>query len=202
VFVMFLVAIGCTHGAHSTFYTFGALYWQSQGLSAVWVGTLWAIGVFAEVLLFAFSAPIVRRFSPLQLIVAGAVAAVVRWGAMALDPPLALLVPLQALHALTYGAAHLGAILFISRSVPHAGMGSAQALYSTIAAGLMVGIVGLVSGALYGRIGGLVFLVPMVVAIVGCVAAIMAARRWDGGLLWSDGAELASASPTGSARAG
>lgn len=202
VFLLFLVAIGCTHGAHATFYTFGALYWQSQGLPAVWVGTLWAIGVFAEVLLFAFSAPIVRRFSPLQLIVAGAVASVVRWGAMALDPPLALLVPLQALHALTYGAAHLGAILFISRAVPHAGMGSAQALYSTIAAGLMVGVVGLISGALYGRIGGLVFLVPTIVAIAGCAAAVLAARRWDGEPLWGEGGESGRVSPTAPARAG
>ena len=36
---------------------FGALHWQSQGLPAAWVGALWAIGVFAEVVLFAFSAP-------------------------------------------------------------------------------------------------------------------------------------------------
>ena len=62
LFILFLIAIGCTHGAHATFYTFGALHWQAQGLSAAWVGTLWAIGVFAEVVLFALSAPVVRRF--------------------------------------------------------------------------------------------------------------------------------------------
>ena len=143
LFILFLIAIGCTHGAHATFYTFGALHWQAQGLSAAWVGTLWAIGVFAEVVLFALSAPVVRRFGPAQLIVAGAGASVVRWGVMAFDPPLAVLIPLQLLHALTYGAAHLGAILFITRAVPHQGMGSAQAFYATIAAGLVLGIVGL-----------------------------------------------------------
>ena len=62
---------------------------------------------------------------------------------MAFDPPLGVLVPLQLLHALTYGAAHLGAILFITRAVPHKGMGSAQAFYAVIAAGLVLGIVGL-----------------------------------------------------------
>ena len=96
LFILFLVAIGCTHGAHATFYTFGALHWQAQGLSAAWVGTLWAIGVFAEVVLFALSAPVVRRFGPAQLIVAGAGASVVRWGVMAFDPPLGVLIPLQA----------------------------------------------------------------------------------------------------------
>lgn len=187
LFVLFLIAIGCTHGAHATFYTFGALHWRTEGLPAAWVGTLWAIGVSAEVLLFAFSAPIARRFGPVQLIFAGAAASVVRWGAMAFDPPLALLVPLQALHALTYGAAHLGAILFISRAVPHRGMGSAQSFYSTIAAGLALGTVGLISGALYARIGGEVFFVSTAVAVIGCVAGLLLMRGWDGQPLWEDG---------------
>jgi PPP family 3-phenylpropionic acid transporter len=186
LFILFLIAIGCTHGAHATFYTFGALHWQAQGLSAAWVGTLWAIGVLAEVVLFAFSAPVVRRFGPAQLIVAGAGASVVRWGVMAFDPPLAVLVPLQLLHALTYGAAHLGAILFISRAVPHLGMGSAQAFYATIAAGLMLGIVGLISGALFNSLGGAVFLVPALVAAIGCGAGVMLLRGWNGQPLWAD----------------
>lgn len=190
LFILFLIAIGCTHGAHATFYTFGALHWQAQGLAAAWVGTLWAIGVFAEVVLFALSAPVVRRFGPAELIVAGAAASVVRWGAMAFDPPLALLIPLQVLHALTYGAAHLGAILFITRAVPHKGMGSAQAFYATIAAGLALGIVGLISGALYERIGGEVFLVPAMVAMIGCVAGVMLLRGWDGRPLWDEDGEV------------
>lgn len=201
MFVLFLIAIGCTHGAHATFYTFGALYWRSDGLPAAWIGALWAIGVCAEVVLFAFSAPVVRRFGPAQLIAAGAAASVVRWTAMAFDPPLYLLVPLQALHALTYGAAHLGAILFISRAVPHAAMGTAQAFYSTIAAGVMLGIVGLVSGALYGAAGGLVFLVPAVVATVGLTAGVMLLRGWDGGSLWAEEGSAPPVSPTTRAQA-
>ena len=202
LFILFLIAIGCTHGAHATFYTFGALHWQAQGLSAAWVGTLWAIGVFAEVVLFALSAPVVQRFGPAQLIVAGAGASVVRWGVMAFDPPLAVLVPLQLLHALTYGAAHLGAILFITRAVPHKGMGSAQAFYATIAAGLALGVVGLISGALFAQIGGAVFLVPTFVAVIGCTAGVMLLRGWDGGALWADEASTTSVpSPTAPATA-
>ena len=203
LFLLFLVAIGCTHGAHATFYTFGALHWQAQGLSAVWVGTLWAIGVTAEVILFAFSAPIVRRFSPVQLIVAGAGAAVVRWSGMALDPPLPLLVPLQLLHALTYGAAHLGAILFITRAVSPKGIGSAQAFYAVIAAGLILGIVGLASGALYESLGGRVYVLPAVVALVGLCAGVLLLKEWSGGLLWPETADApALPSPTAPAAAG
>ena len=120
---------------------------------------------------------------------------------MAFDPPLGVLIPLQLLHALTYGAAHLGAILFITRAVPHKGMGSAQAFYATIAAGLALGIVGLISGALFARIGGAVFFVPTVVAMIGCVAGVMLLRGWDGGALWAD-AEAEVPSPTAPATAG
>ncbi len=200
-FLLFLVAIGCTHGAHATFYTFGALQWQSQGLSAAWVGTLWAIGVSAEVILFAFSAPVVRRFAAPQLIAAGAAAAVVRWTVMGLNPPLAVLIPLQTLHALTYGAAHLGAILFIARAVPPKGAGSAQAFYAVIAAGLVLGLVGLASGALYARYGGEVYFLPAAVALIGCVAAVALMRQWSGGLLWTEEA-TAPFTPTDRAQAG
>ncbi len=185
-FLLFLVAMGCTHGAHATFYTFGALHWQAQGLSAVWVGTLWAIGVVAEVALFAFSAPVVARVTPGQLITAGAAASVVRWSVMAFDPTLIVLVPLQLLHAFTYGAAHLGAILFIARAVPQKGLGSAQAFYAVMAAGLMQGIVGLASGALYTRYGGGVYVLPAAVALVGFAAGMMLLKTWQGELLWPD----------------
>jgi PPP family 3-phenylpropionic acid transporter len=197
LFVVFLVAIGCVHGAHATFYTFGALLWQSQGLSAAWVGTLWAIGVAAEVILFAFSAPVVRRFNPAQLIVAAAAASVLRWSAMSFNPPLALLVPLQALHALTYGAAHLGAILFITRAVPQQGMGSAQAFYAVMAAGLILGLVGLGSGALYESLGGAVYVLPAVVSLIGLGAGVALLKGWDGGLLWPE-----APSPIALAKAG
>jgi MFS transporter, PPP family, 3-phenylpropionic acid transporter len=202
VFLLFLIAIGCTHGAHATFYTFGALHWQAQGLSAAWVGTLWAVGVTAEVILFALSAPVVRRFTPAQLIVAGAGAAVVRWAVMALDPPLLLLVPLQTLHALTYSAAHLGAILFITRAVSPKGQGTAQAFYSVIAGGVILGIVGLISGAVYESWGGGVYLVPTAVALTGLAAALALLKRWSGGVLLAETAGTAPASPTAPAAAG
>jgi len=200
LFVLFLVATGCIHGAHATFYTFGALHWQSQGLSAAWVGILWAIGVLAEVMLFAFSAPVVRRFGPAQLIVAGAAASVLRWTLMGFTPPLAVLMPLQALHALTYGAAHLGAILFIARAVPAKGMGSAQALYAVMAGGLILGLVGLLSGALYARYGGQVYVLPAAVSVIGLAAGLALLRAWSGGLLWPEAAQPAT--PTEQAPAG
>jgi len=186
LFVFFLIAIGCLHGAHATFYTFGAVEWEAQGLSGAWIGTLWAIGVIAEVILFAYSGPLGQRLGAVGLILAGAAAAVLRWTAMAFDPPLAALIPLQALHALTFGAAHVGAMLFVARAVPHKGLGSAQALYAVVAAGLGVGAVGLVSGPLYAAYGGQMYFLPAALALIGFAVGFALLKGWGGGALWPE----------------
>lgn len=186
LFVLFLIAIGCLHGAHATFYTFGAVEWESQGLSGTWIGALWAIGVTAEVILFAYSGPLGRRFGAIGMIITGAAAAVLRWTAMAFDPPLALLVPLQGLHALTFGATHVGAMLFVARAVPHKGTGGAQAFYAVVAAGLGVGAVGLASGPLYAAYGGQMYFLPAALALIGFAASLALQKGWQGGALWSE----------------
>lgn len=187
VFLVFLLAIGAVQAAHATFYTFGAIHWRDGGLSAAWVGTLWAIGVMTEVALFAVSRRVVERFGPVRLLIAGAAAAVVRWLAMSADPSLAVLIPLQVLHGLTYGASHLGAIHFIGRAVPEGAGGTAQAFYATVASGVMQGAATLLSGALYARYGGGAYLAMAGLAAVGLAATLVLARAWNGRELW-DGA--------------
>lgn len=190
LFMAFLLATGAVQGAHAMFYTFGALHWSSQGLSTAWSGALWAVAVLAEVVLFAYSAAVVRRVGPVLLLLAGGAAAVVRWLCMSFDPPLAVLFALQLLHALTYGATHLGAIHFIHRAVPPAAAGTAQALYATVAAGLMMGIATLASGPIYAAVAGHAYLAPALLAAVGLGAALFVHRRWRG-------EELGAASPVG-----
>ena len=74
--------------------------------------------------------------SPLGLSGLGAIAAIVRWIAMAFDPPLALLIVLQILHALTFGATHIGTVHFIAQNVPAQRAGTAQALQASVTAGM------------------------------------------------------------------
>jgi PPP family 3-phenylpropionic acid transporter len=201
VFLLFLLAAGAVHGSLATFYTFGALHWRGQGISAAWVGVLWAIGVAAEILLFAFSNALLRRLGPPALLMIGAAAGVVRWAVMAVEPPLAVLVPLQLLHGLTYGATHLGAIHFISRAVPERAAGAAQALYATVAAGLALGLATIAAGPLYATLGGHSYLAMAGLAAVGLVAAVGVRRGWHGGELASCPTSLA-VTPTARAAAG
>lgn len=181
IFLIFLLAAGGVQAAHSTFLTFGTLIWQKQGLSGGWIGTLWAIGVFAEVALFAASGWFVRTFGATQLLIAGAAASVLRWGIQAFDPPLAILVPLQLLHGVTYGATHIGAIHFVGKAVPVQIVGTAQALYATVAAGIAMGIATLIAGKLYETHGTQSYFAMAILAAIALAAALHLHRTWRQG---------------------
>jgi PPP family 3-phenylpropionic acid transporter len=179
VFLLLLLAGGAVQAAHAVLYTFGTLHWRTLGLSADWCGALWAISVVAEIGLFAFSGRVVAGLGAPQLIGLGAAAAVVRWTAMGFDPPLALLVPLQILHGLTFGAAHLGAIHCIARAVPEGLGGTAQALYAAVTGGLAMGSAILLAGPLYATFGGRAYWAMTVLGAISLVATVTLVRLWS-----------------------
>jgi MFS transporter, PPP family, 3-phenylpropionic acid transporter len=172
-FLIFLVAGGMAQAAHAVFYTFGTLHWRALGLSTGWSGTLWAISIVAEVALFAYSAAVVRRIGPVELIVLGSGASVVRWLAMGFDPPLALLVPLQLLHALTFTATHIGAIHFVGRAVPETQAGTAQALYASVTSGIAMGGAMLAAGPLYTAYAGRAYWAMALLGLVALAASLV-----------------------------
>jgi PPP family 3-phenylpropionic acid transporter len=182
-FRLFLIAAGLTQAAHATFFTFGTLIWQKQGLSAAWCGTLWAIGVFAEVLLFTFSGRVAAKLGAAQMIAMSAAASIVRWLTLAADPSLAVLVPLQLLHGLTYGACHIGAMHFIHDAVPRDRAASAQALYATVSSGIAMGIATVIAGYLYTDAGPLSYVAMAMIAGVSFAAALRLIQVWNGGVL-------------------
>lgn len=179
-FLVFMVAAGCVQAAHAVFYTFGTVHWRMQGLSTGWSGALWAIGVIAEIGLFAFSGVAIRAAGATLLIAAGALAGVVRWTAMAFDPSLAALVALQVLHGLTFGATHLGAVHYIAAAVPQHLAGTAQALYAGVMSGIVMGGATLLSGHLYATAGAHAYLAMAGLAFIGFLAALVLLRSDTG----------------------
>lgn len=187
VFALFLLTAGAVLGSHAAFYTFGALHLKALGISGTSFGALWTISIVAEVVLLAFSAPLVAKFGPVRLLMVGAVAAVVRWGGMSLDPPFSVMVLLSILHAATYGATHVGAIHFIARAVPLRGAGTAQALYSALGAGFVTGAATIGAGHAYPVLAGKTFLLMAALSALGVAAAIAIEKTWDGGAILPSG---------------
>jgi PPP family 3-phenylpropionic acid transporter len=173
--VRFLAAAALIQASHAVYYAFATLHWRAAGLSEAVVGALWAEGVIAEIILFAWGDRILRLRPVALLAVAGA-AGVVRWTATALSDDLAVLVAVQALHAFTYGAAHLAAIHFLARAVPAPASASAQSLYSAGVMGLALGAALMVSGRLYAAFAGGAFLGMAALALMGTGIALSGRR--------------------------
>lgn len=181
LFVLFLIAGGTVQAAHATYYTFATLHWTSQGIAPVTIGVLWALGVAAEVVLFALSGRVVAGLGVRSLLIAAGASAVFRWTAMSFDPPLWALFGLQLLHAFTFGAAHIAAIHFIAQAVPEELTGTAQALYACVGMGLAMAIATLISGSLYHHYAAGAYLGMAALATPGLIAAVLLARLWSGG---------------------
>jgi PPP family 3-phenylpropionic acid transporter len=175
-FLLFLLAAGAVQATHATFYTFGVIHWRATGLSSTIAGMLWGIGVIAEIVLFAYSGAVVSRIGARELIAIAGLAAVFRWTMMAFDPPLALLVPLQVLHGLTFGAAHLGAMHYIAKTVPSRYAATGQALYSSVTAGIAMGLATLAAGPLYASFQAKSYLAMALIGALGLAAALMLQR--------------------------
>ena len=145
-------------GAHAAFYGFGPLFWRSQGISDTVIGLLIAEGIVAEIFLFARGRALVDKLGPAGLTCAAAVASVVRWTVTGLSPGLLVLALVQPLHAATFALQHLSAMQMLTRTIPPERAGTAQALHAALGMGAPTGIMMLVSGWLYARTGGHVFL--------------------------------------------
>jgi PPP family 3-phenylpropionic acid transporter len=193
VFLLFLAAASAIHISHVVYYGFGALHWQAAGLSLDAIGLLWAEGVLAEVVVFAGAAVLLRRVSPPRLLALAGVAAALRWTVLGLTTePLALIL-VQSLHAFSFGACHLGAMHFIAAAAPRSASAGAQALYSSLATGLLPGVAMLGAGRLYSALAGAAYLVTAAVALIAAALAMALDRRWRGGALALDASPPARA---------
>ena len=172
-FLAVAAAASLIQASHAVFYGFSALDWRAAGFDGAAIAALWALGVAAEIVLFAISGRL--PIAPTTLLLIGAAGAVIRWGAMAFDPPAILLPPLQCLHALSFGASHLGALGFIARTIPPK-LGATAQGYLAVALGLAMAASMALAGVLYARWGSLAYGAMALLAVGGGVCAL-AARR-------------------------
>jgi PPP family 3-phenylpropionic acid transporter len=175
-FLLFLAAAAVLQSSHAVYYGFSALTWRAAGLSDAAVGWLWAEGVLAEILFFAMSGALLRRGGPTTLLALAGLAGLVRWIVLAGTTALPALVAVQSLHALTFGAAHLGAVHFIARRAPQGLAATAQGLYAALSGGLAMGLTTLLAGRLYEAVEAQAFLAMAVLSAVGLALALALAR--------------------------
>lgn len=150
--ILGILAAACVQASHALFYGFSSFDWHSKGIAPGEIGILWSLGTGAEIVLFYLGTRVTSAVSPLALIALGGIAAVLRFGAFAFDPPSAVIAPLQLLHAFTFGATHLGLMALLGLHTPEHSAGRAQT-YSSTVLGVVMAVATLFAGPLYTHWG-------------------------------------------------
>lgn len=170
-FVAVVLAASLIQSSHAVYYGFSTITWKAAGFDGIAIGSLWALGVIAEIVLFAVSGRLPPVLGPIQLIVLGGLAAAIRWTGLAFDPAGWSLPLLQLLHAFSFGASHLGAVAFIAHTAPE-GRGATAQGYFSVVQGVTFGACMLLAGTLYERFGAAAYGAMAVIAFGGAMIAV------------------------------
>lgn len=160
----FLLCVTLLQGAHAGYYSFSAIYWKEAGYSAATIGYLWSLGVVAEILVFAFSNVLFRRWTARGLLLLSAISGIIRWSLMASTTELHWLLLIQILHCGSFTVCHLAAMRFIAAR-RGADVIRLQSVYSGLAMGGGIAVMTVISGFLFEHIQGGVFWVMALVAV-------------------------------------
>ncbi|SEH19670.1 MFS transporter, PPP family, 3-phenylpropionic acid transporter [Sphingopyxis sp. YR583] len=168
--ILAMVAASLIMGSHGVLTSFGAIQWESQGISTTTIGLLQALAVAAEIGAFWFGAKLLGNRDPRLLIVAGAIAGALRWAIMAASPGLPLLVFGQLLNGITATGTILGIMLVIAQRVPTHLSATAQGM-NAVLLGLVLAVATAGSGLLWSYGLAVAYLAMSVLALLGALCA-------------------------------
>jgi MFS transporter, PPP family, 3-phenylpropionic acid transporter len=173
-FLAIILASALIQGSHAAYYSFSSITWRASGFGGVTIAGLWALGVLAEIVVFALS----PRFSwpPAVLMAIGALAAVARWLITAQEPSAPVLAVVQLAHGLTFGLTQLGTMGLLVRHVPGHAMVRGQG-YLAACGGIVASSASILSGAVYARHGQGVYCVMAAMALSGAIVIWLARHR-------------------------
>lgn len=165
-FVAPIIAFALVQGLHFILGAFSGLIWRGNGIDEVLVGPLLALGSVAEIFAMLLFKRFAGRFTARHLILFAMLVSAVRWGGMALNPPLVVLALLQITHAVTFGVSYLGLMNFITNWTSEDIAAEAQSFAMMVQTGVIV--VSLSSfGYLVDLFGNLAFAAGTVTSLIG-----------------------------------
>lgn len=172
-----IAASSAIQASHGMIYAFGSIGWRRDGYSDGAIGLLWASGVATEVALFVFANRLARgRSLAYPFLVAGSAIAVLRWAIMATDPGPAIVLFAQLLHAGSFAATYLGAVVALAALAGETRRAQVQGWVSAANA-LTLAAVTIACGPLWSRFGMRAYLFVAALATLGLLCATLAALR-------------------------
>jgi MFS transporter, PPP family, 3-phenylpropionic acid transporter len=152
------------------YYTFFSLYLERFGYSRGVIGFLWALGVLAEIVIFAAGGSILAKFSIRTLFVSAAAGTAIRWLLVALFAQhVVVLGVAQLLHCMGFAVLHFAIVLTAQRQFPSEAAARGQAVFSSVGYGI--------GGMLGSFLGGIVWtqISPRATYLSAAVVVLLAA---------------------------
>lgn len=165
--------------AHAALYAYYSLYLAHYGYTSTAIGTLWALGVCAEIVFFFFQGTVLRRFALNTLLLFSFLICALRFFIIGAMPhSLVWLVLAQVLHAVTFGVHHSVTVAMLQRWFGAGLAARGQALYVAVGYGLGGSLGGLAAAYVWSAFGPpAAFIGAAAVAIVGAWVAVCLQRE-------------------------
>jgi PPP family 3-phenylpropionic acid transporter len=171
VMVFFLVCF-LVQLSHGPYYTFYSVMMQELGYDRGQIGLLWALGVVAEVVLFALMPRLLECFSLRGILLVSLALCVLRWSLTAwFTEQLMVMLFAQLLHAATFGSVHAVGIALVQHYFSPSTQGRGQALFSSLGFGAGGALGAVVAGQLWRDWGAQTFVLAAGVSILAIVLA-------------------------------
>lgn len=169
-----ICAAALIQASHAEVYAFATIHWRAAGFSPDRISAAWAIGVASESVLFLVAARYFRsERNAIAFLVLGAAGAFVRWIAMSFDPGPDLVIALQTLHGLSFGATTCGSVLLLGGLASPTHRARMQG-WLAAAGALSLAAATFASGRLTSLFGERVYLAMAALALAGALAALLA----------------------------
>ncbi|MDN7246569.1 3-phenylpropionate MFS transporter [Planococcus shenhongbingii] len=171
-FLTLLAVATLLQGAHAAYYSYGFLYLQDVGVNSFYIGLILNIAILFEILFFAKADTLFKSWPVSSMLLLAGAGSTLRWISIFLFPSVWVFIFSQALHALSFGAAHFAFIQYIFQKLAPSQIPAAQGMYAAIAMSLSVAFLTVAGGFLYEISPGLSFLgmasfsVPAIIVIL------------------------------------
>ncbi len=168
--IYFFIAAFLLQFSFGAYYTFFSLHLEGFGYSRTSIGLLWALGVFCEVILFIFIHRFIGKNNVAKIFFWSLLLTGVRWLTIAFFADnLWLMIGVQTIHALSFGACHAACIELIRRFFNTSNIGQGQALYSALTFGFGGAMGAMSGGFLWGISSQLLFCVSAAAVFISAI---------------------------------
>ena len=151
--IVYLTSTFLMLASHGTYYAFSSIHLEQMGAGSNSISIYWALGTISEIFVMMNSRRIFNRFHVETVLIFSCAMAAIRWFVMFYTSSVSITIMSQLFHAATYGAYHVGGILYIDRCMPASTKTIGQSVNSAVSYGLGLMAGAFISGYLFEIVG-------------------------------------------------